>query len=444
MPISVEADLSVETWLQESNYPEWRRQELREVYDKLCLKYPILTKLREKEFECKCFIKDEKYQTISISPTGQMMFKMFRAIYSRTDEFKVVVGPYFHQIDKILFSRDEFIKTVPVSERPEFILNYFGDLNPIYETDYSAFESHFDPDTMLSCEMQLYRFLTKCLPFGTEIADLIETAMTGDNICVFRDITVKIPGRRMSGEMCTSSGNGFSNMMFCYYVAHVHRSPVKAIFEGDDALIWMPGMKQKTFTNFGLRLKMEQKPNVNSASFCGMIFDTTDLCNIADPVKIILHTGWTNRKYCLSKNNVLLSLMRAKGMSLMASYPGCPIIQSFAQMILRLTRGRSVQRIVDHMDMWEREKFLMIPAKVWNCYKAVGTGTRLLMEDVFHISIDQQLRIEEYFDQMNYPGPIPFNLLQDIVSAGQTYCYNTFVVPFPATSEIPSLVARLS
>jgi hypothetical protein len=89
------------------------------------------------------FVKDEGYDS----------FKHARGINSRTDEFKVRVGPIFKLIEKEVFKLPCFIKKVPLDRRAEYILDMMGETGPFLVSDYTAFESLFTRDIMSRVEM---------------------------------------------------------------------------------------------------------------------------------------------------------------------------------------------------------------------------------------------------------------------------------------------------
>lgn len=62
-PLDPSSDISLETWLSRTRYPEWRKNELREAYSELT--HPNDPK--EKIGQCKSFVKDESYVDYKLS-----------------------------------------------------------------------------------------------------------------------------------------------------------------------------------------------------------------------------------------------------------------------------------------------------------------------------------------------------------------------------------------
>jgi len=124
-PLSESEDLSFETWLASTNYPEKRKEQLRKIYyqdDRRFL------------YRNKSHIKDEPY----------VDFKHSRWINSRSDLFKCLTGPFFKLIEKKLFQRKEFIKYVPVPLRARYIKEHIYAPGSTYiATDYTSYEASF-------------------------------------------------------------------------------------------------------------------------------------------------------------------------------------------------------------------------------------------------------------------------------------------------------------
>jgi hypothetical protein len=211
----------------------------------------------------------------------------------------------------------------------------------------------------------------------------------------------------MSGEMCTSLGNGFSNLMFMLFVLKdAGCYNVNGVVEGDDGLFVFDGPipTSLNFADIGLNIKLIVVDDLAKASFCGLVFDTTDLINIADPMKILAQTGFSTQQYVFSKSKVLRGLLKAKAFSLAYQYPGCPIISSFSRYLLRVLvddycyfkKGNS-----DYTDLLQKEAFTFWMAHSDVLSIETGMNTRMLMEQVFGISIPHQLHMESYFDNLD-------------------------------------------
>ncbi len=415
-PLSSTSDTSVETWLKDRPYPKWRKDQLLTKWHKCG------GKLSRKHYAVKSFMKDEVYP----EP------KHARAINSRTDEFKCKVGPIFSLIEKELFALPYFIKKIPVRDRPKYIQEMLYKTGSKYfATDYKAFESHFTREIYETIEFVMYDYMTKNLPEHDEFMHILRTVIAGLNLCQFRCFLFYITAKRMSGEMCTSLGNGFTNLMILLFLCEVHGGRnVRAVIEGDDALFTVDGYvpHQDHYKECGFNVELEIHTDICTASFCGLIFHPDDNIVVTDPIAELLTFGWTKAKYARSKDSKLLGLMRCKSLSLLYQYRGCPIIQSLALYGLRVTNG--YRMIMPDTNMWEYEQLLQAA----NFYKTHGFdpiitpfATRQIVHEKYGISIRIQLEIEKYLDGLNDVVPLHHPLIDMFVKDHHrdyfyTYC----------------------
>jgi len=436
-PLPPESDTSIEHWLENTNYPAWRKAELLETWKNI-------TNIRDptkKYLKVKSFMKDEVYPE----------YKHARAINSRHDAFKCYVGPIFKLIEHEVYKNQHFIKHIPVADRPKYIMEKLFRPNATYvATDYTAFESLFTAELMEACEFELYDYMTTHLPQHDDFMGLCRDVLMGRNVCEFKHFVVEVPATRMSGEMCTSLGNGFSNLMFMLFMCDlVGCTDVEGVVEGDDGLFVMNGTPPSVqdFEELGLVIKLEVHRDLNTASFCGIIFDTEDKVNITDPRDVLATFGWCSARYTLARTQIRKALLRCKSLSYAYQYPGCPIIQSLAQYGLRMTRSIDIRRILEKdrtMSMWEREQLLEAVAKVGYGnvpFVPVKINTRLLVEQQFGITIEHQIMVEKYLDNLGSLEPLDSELLAMYLPMSWGHFYDTYVLPLDkANPDNPSRV----
>lgn len=392
-PLDRDTDISTKTWLAGTNYPEWRRAELGDIAEA----YEV-DKWRPKYKKVKSFVKDEFYSE----------YKHARGICSRSDVYKVITGPYYKCIENVLYEHPAFIKHVPVSERPKYVQNYLEREGSRYmATDYTSFEALFTPALMDAVEMQLYDYMLRHVEGGAEICKLIRRVQLGTNHCDFKYVTVKVPGKRMSGEMCTSLGNGFSNLMLMLFMcSEVGTTNVVGCVEGDDGLFRGDGPfpTSRDFERLGLLIKLEVHDQINTASFCGMIFDTSDYIIVTDIMPQLARFGWTSAKYGYVSDRILRRLLRSKALSMAYSYPGCPVLHALARYGLRVTNDQRDAKLSKYSsDWWAREKertFESTPLSVV-LSKRPTMGARVLVEKKYGLSIEDQYAIESYLDSLS-------------------------------------------
>jgi hypothetical protein len=381
-------------WIEGTPYTQTRKQELIETYEKSRHRLPKKI--------VKAFTKDESYPE----------YKAHRGIYSRHDEYKCRVGPFFQKAGDILFKSKYFIKKIPVDQRPAWLMQTFGSKPNVSCTDFTAFESTFVDQLMMSVEFQFYRYLLHYNPMKKELMDLITEGLTKENIIMFREWMFSINAKRMSGEMNTSLGNGFFNLIVTFFLLEEQGNKnYDGRFEGDDGIFWYDETAPTTqdYANIGARIKIETPSGLNTASFCGMIFDIDVLDNITDPIKAVMTFGYTDRKYLKAGAKLRLKLLAAKSLSMLYTYPGCPMLRELAMYGIRICNIPIKNISMIGLDKWKVENILIQDPDA--CLtKTVDVRSRILMEEKFGISISDQLGFEDYIKNKNDFGPIEYDL----------------------------------
>lgn len=431
-PLRPDTDVTVESWLEKANYNMARKAELLRKYRNIRNIYD------PKNHKVKSFIKDEFYPD----------YKHARAINSRADEFKCMTGPIFQKIGDALFARPEFIKKIPIHERPSYMIKrLYAEGAKYLTTDFSSFEAHFRKKVMEDCEFVLYDYMTQNLPEKDQFMWLVRNVIGGTNHIEFKNFQMQIEATRMSGEMNTSSGNGFSNLMFILYVCSKIpgcSDPI-AVIEGDDSLFRVFGTIPTTedFAKFGLRIKLESHTDLCRASFCGMVFDIEEQNNVSDPREILATFGWTTQRYIRSKKSVHMTLLRCKALSLAYQYPSCPILSSLARRVLYLTRSHEVTKFVEKQgrflyNLYDLELFK--DADLRNrqgklLFAEPGIRTRKLVEDLYGITPEVQRHIENYFDSIEEIGPIRNKAILDMMPSKWVDYYSRYSASLCPTSS---------
>jgi hypothetical protein len=422
-PLPADSDTSVDSWLEQTSYPQHRKEELKKKWEAVSSDSVAFDKRKKKYsyHRCKSFMKDETY----------VEYKHARSINSRSDEFKCLVGPIFRLIEKEVFKLKYFIKKIPVADRPEYIRRMFQTADGVYSaSDYTTFEASFEAEIMESCEFELYDYMTSNLIEHQVFMDVMHEVLAGENLCVFKNFSITTLAKRMSGEMCTSLGNGFSNLMFMKFACFKFGSKLRCVVEGDDSLGQIFGNKPTTefFARLGLTIKLEHFSNLEEASFCGIVFDSVDCINITDPRKVLAGFGWTTHQYANARSSKLRALLRAKALSTAYQYPGCPILASMARWVMRCTRGVDVRHIVDNCrNTYEREK-LQEAIRHPIAFRSTPINTRLLVEKLYSVSVEHQIEIEKYFDGLNEITPINHDLVLMNMKPVWSHYWENYVV----------------
>jgi hypothetical protein len=366
---------SVEEWLEETPYPLHRKEELYRAYVSRC-GFPTPSDARN----IQSFMKTESYPE----------FKCPRGINSRSDAFKVYSGPYFKAIENVVYKWPQFVKHIPVADRPRYIhevlvksgARYFG-------TDFTSFEASFSTTIMRSCELKLYRHMLSSVP---TVADYICSVIGGQNHGSMRcGVSYKLRGRRMSGDMCTSLGNGFTNLMILMFLLKNRQFGV--LVEGDDGLVAVydqgPLPRPEDYARLGFVIKIEIVDDPMLASFCGIICPGG--VNMKDPTKVFQTFGWTSA-FMYAGVKMRRRLLRAKALSLAYEMPSCPVVTAIARRALELTRGAHPYFVYDgyHNVIPPDERDILFPQ--------IADMTRIAFEDAFGVPVAVQQMLERRRD----------------------------------------------
>lgn len=410
----------VKWWLPLTNYPLARIEELWE------LALTLVYELDPENFDVKSFIKEETYPE----------YKDSRCINARSDYCKLILGPYFKAIEEITYDNPHFIKHVPVDKRAQYIYdNLYTPEGKYAASDYTSFEAHFTPEVMYSIEFEYYAYMTSSI--GNNIfVTIILVYLAGNNKVQFKAFLVRIYGIRQSGEMCTSLGNGISNLVIMYFV--LTESGCTCIFgvvEGDDGLFTFVGNfpTRETFNSLGFDIKLEYHSQLSHASFCGLVFDIEDRVNVTDPRQVLLNLGWIGRKYNFANDKTRMMLARAKGYSLSFTYPACPILSACARYIMRATRSYDIRRFVHqsrNLNAWERTWYqdaLAYGSTHGFANLPVSPNTRKLVSDLYGIDEKQQIQLEEYFDSLNELVPLRHPIFDEIMPPVAGHVFTHYV-----------------
>lgn len=356
--------MSFEDWLAQTKYTNMRKEELRRANAKLNTMLHELSVLRDEALRngdvkgrlkrllsIDSFIKREFYDVRDAKdPTRDDHLKMARIINSRSDMYKCLIGPVIASIEHVVFKLPWFIKHVPEDKRADYITNMLGTDQPklingiwydkkIYATDYTSFEASIGPEIANACEQQLFKYMLCGDSNNHTNIDLYKWLQL--QLCTttttFSGIQVQAESIRMSGEMNTSLGNGFTNLMLMMFMVHNSGddyTTLQGVFEGDDGLtaIYKP-IDMSTTTHLGFVCKLEIHDEAELASFCGRVYSRYDSSIVGDPVYYLASAGWST-KSTTTTDRTRDMLTMAKGLSYCHAFRGSPIIPHLGRMLI--------------------------------------------------------------------------------------------------------------
>jgi len=421
-----------EDWVANINHPEWRKQEFRECWP------PEDRILRPKDVQVKAHPKDEVY--------GE--YKATRWINARTDRFKCYAGRFVRAVEKALYKTEWFIKNVPVADRPKVIHeDLYRGPSPAVATDYTTYEAVFKKRMLECCEFALFRHMLKFVPEGPEFCAIYEEVIGGLNHIINKFFTIIVEAIRMSGEMSTSLGNGFTNLMLMLFLCkRANCTEVKAKVEGDDGIMTCRGTPPTTedFAMMGCKIKLVRHTSLSTASFCGIVYHPDDFINLVDFRETIASVGWCSERYARTKPKIKAMLLRCKALSLAHQYPGCPVICALARYLLKCTRH--VRNFIPSylekqgsrmFNLWEREQILQAVSDMPSderkiIWREPGIQTRMLAEELYGVSMITQLAVEQYLDSLTTIQPLKLPMLMDDfhptwISYWDNYVVNEYV-----------------
>lgn len=373
-------------------------------------------------FDVKSFPKDESYPS----------FKQPRAINSRSDAFKALIGPYIKDIEDEMYKNPWFIKHVPVRDRPKYLQDMLGGADgQLVDSDWTSMEAQVKAEIMDACELQMFDYFTQTLPEAPLIQAIFREAKSGQNKCEFKNVTVYVEAKRMSGEMDTSLSNGFLNMMEAKFSARLMGSRIKGCVEGDDGIFRINGLvpPRGILEQLGMDIKMNKVDELSKASFCGCIYTEEDSLIATDPVVAGLDLFWGPGKLSHSSIAKKKTYLRAKALSMAHQYPGCPLLGKLSQWALHHTKGHDVRSLLNQSGMCAYDKDVLREAmkhKYSDLYREPTSAMRLLVQEHYGISVFDQHRIE---DSIVFGAKLPESLLTDYANTDQKDYYDRYVIP---------------
>jgi hypothetical protein len=398
--LPADTQYSTEHWM-DGKYTEKQKAEFRKL-----LEDPRV--LTAKDLLNKSFLKDEAHD-VPKNPRG---------INAYTDRAKVFCGAIQHQLDEAIYKLPWAVKHMDVSERPKMLKELFGE-SPVSGTDYTAMEAHHEG---MRAKIRVYwkQWVGQLLPHMKTYLEIVKAKAYGVNECEFKGVKASLKGRLMSGDCSTSSDNLVLNICLTLYmlwksvynqlplaeaVEKVCQWPFKA--EGDDGIFKYFEIKKGLIEDMGLLFKKDDYPHFGMASFCGIVADPLELINVTNPLKVLADFSVLPRRYMAAGIAKVKQLMRAKAMSYLVCYSGCPIIDPFCRYVLRATRGIDVTGARAEMGWWQgRALDSALKAKVWQQERPIAQTTRSLVDVLYNISEQQQRTIEQRANELVDLAPI--------------------------------------
>lgn len=205
-------------------------------------------------------------------------------------------------------------------------------------------------------------------------------------------------------------------------------------FEGDDGIAGLTYPTDPSdimwFKRLGLTIKLQVHKHLYTASFCGQVFDELELVSIADPIKLLMKLGWSDVKYLFARSSKKQALAKAKAMSLLYQYAGCPVITRACLWVLRCTKKidvRSAYRGLTDYDRTlalEAQKHLGEALEIAN--RQPGVFTRQICTELYGLSVQDQFLLEKKFDEMTELRPYDSECFAHLIPDESKFFFKNF------------------
>lgn len=382
-----------EDWLSSRDYSQARKTFLRNLWVEKRLK-----KLQKKDWKCKAFVKHESYE----SP------KWPRTIVSRSDAYKCFSGPWFALIERYVYTSPFFVKHIPVAGRAAFVerLAEHG-LSRFFGSDYSSFELHAHARMQKAIELPMYEYMLREISgFVPECREFLQThrkVATCTQVLENKHCAFKLRACRMSGETCTSLGNGITNLILAAFIVHLNGGDiVDGVVEGDDGLFVVRGKVPTCsfFRDCGCLVKLEASDQLSDAGFCSMYYVDTPSGRVAmrDFREKAVKFGWSTAPAACFSMSARAGLLAAAGFSLAAEAGSCPVLWKIAQRVLMVSCGVQPR--------FERDGYHSFTTNVH--VQPPSMAVRVAYSLRFDISVSEQLQLEREIDLSGLTGPMMF------------------------------------
>jgi hypothetical protein len=435
-PFTVDSVGSVNDFINSWNQPERRREELRVAFEECHDPYDIKFLSRISSFIKREF-KDLQWNHEQVGDE----FKAARLINARCDRAKALFGPIGKAVDHVVFDNDHFIKKVPIAQRSSLISDRLVRVgNHYFVIDYESFECSFQRQWMEHVEFRLIDHIIRSVPALQDFVDyVLKNVVAGRNVLTNFLFKCIIEATRMSGEMFTSCFNGFSNYVLVKYLFGSHL--LDFFLEGDDNVGATDCYVDVVAAakELGFKIKIDWITHPGKSSFCGLVFDEEGVI-IRDALPVLAKFGWTDSKYDGASLRLRRRLIRSKAMSLAYENPQCPILWKLAKKFLGLTQGAANINIFKHVDFYHRQRYReALLAKIG--VQEPSVQTRLFYEEMYGVSIAEQLAVESDIDKIR--GLDPMILPNLSVPENYAVFYDTYVsqTTFPYCSFFASSFA---
>lgn len=365
-----------------------------------------------------CFMKAETY-TKAKAP---------RSIQSGSFRTKGLLGRYMTPIEDKLFKLPQFVKKIPYRQRPQYIEEYLAGYGYIYVLDYTSFECSHSRKVFEAVEYPgLWQRMAQKYPEFEKLltANIRRGVVLKDMAGVFRVSGVK--DCRFSGDMQTSSGNGFVNSVLCEFILALNDTAGKYVVEGDDAiLVSRDPLTNVDLSSFGFDLDIERKPSLGACGFCSLYW-TTSMVPFDDPLGFLMNIGLSSACPAGASVQVRQELLNAKCLSYCYASSAAPIIGPICRALMqgdvcRFPNTWYFKYEVEKLNLVViRENSKWIFTERPNVDEVVSEESRIDFLSMFGWTPAEQREVEARFPVDGYIGPLQDQLDSSLQEANDKF-----------------------
>lgn len=359
--------------------------------------------------EARAFIKREGYNEQ----------KPPRAIYTMSEEIKDLYGPIFDAVESQLAAMPFFVKGLDDPKRVNLLSNRFGG-EPVVAFDASSMESsHRDGNAAVVAHAYV-RSLGGIL-HHSDLRDVLHDSLTGLRRVSHRDMDFEITDGLLSGARHTSIANGVLNVLAHMFVRDVisypdstHRARARRmapefdhntctiVAEGDDLAAGIP--KHVTdvedyklsmaalYKQLGIAAKLTHG-NIENVGFCSLYW--AGATPMRDHATVLAKAFFIPTSHSSRKPAAIKQYVRERALCLANAMGGCPVISACAYAQLERTSGIRVDGST--LDSYQRSAFDRVKKDIWKNEPPVTMQSRAAYEDLFGMSISDQILYERLF-----------------------------------------------
>jgi hypothetical protein len=192
----------------------------------------------------------------------------------------------------------------------------------------------------------------------------------------------------------------------------------RRVFEGDDGIFIVKAefkdMVNSYYKMVGVEVKSETHKQLNTASFCGLVFDDSEKL-FRNPLTTIAKFPILDPKYARVNPDKLKALSRVKAMSLYSECKNCPILSAYALAVITFTSAYHKQAINliegglirKNMSSYEYDHFLLnlgnwrdSPTEWLKSYQRPSLETFLQYARTYNLEAQEVIDVHNLFEDV--------------------------------------------